>query len=344
MALWTDLIDPADLTGYARESMADYELRQGSLAQWLPNREIADIVARFRTGRNGLVEEALWRAYDAETEIGKRQPGERKLIELPALGLKIPVSEYEQLRIRNADDDAMRSEILRTVDAVVRGVADAVERLRGTVLTTGSATVTQVNGDQTNFVLNDNFGRSASNDVTAADLWTDTGVSRLADLQAWVDVYTDANGVEPGAIVGSNRVMRALAQGEEFATQLLNGGSRPATEGDVQAVISGAGLPPLVKYNRRTAKGRVLPDDRLFLLPAPVGPDQYSGTELGATFWGQTLTSQEPEYGLAASEQPGVVVGTYKNSKPPVIAEVISDAIALPVLANADLSFVAKVL
>ena len=102
MSLWTDLIDPAELTGYARESMADYEQRQGSLAQWLPNREIADIVARFRTGRNGLVEEALWRAYDAETEIGKRQPGERKIIEIPALGLKIPVSEYEQLQIGRA--------------------------------------------------------------------------------------------------------------------------------------------------------------------------------------------------------------------------------------------------
>jgi len=339
MALWTDLIDPADLTGYARESMADYELRQGSLAQWLPNREIADIVARFRTGRNGLVEEALWRAYDAETEIGKRQPGERKIIEIPALGLKIPVSEYEQLRIRNADDESMRNEILRTADAVVRGVADAVERLRGVVLTTGRATV-----NQENFQIDDAFGRSASHDVTAANLWTDTSVSRLADLQAWVDVYTDSNGVEPGAIVGSNRALRALSQGDEFATQLANGGSRPATEGDVQAIISGAGLPPLVKYNRRTASGRVLPDDRLFLLPAPVGPDQYQATELGATFWGQTLTSQEPEYGLAPSEQPGVVVGTYKNSKPPVIAEVISDAIALPVLANADLSFVAKVL
>lgn len=339
MALWTDLIDPAELTGYARESMADYELRQGSLAQWLPNREIADIVARFRTGRNGLVEEALWRAYDAETEIGKRQPGARKIIEIPALGLKIPVSEYEQLRTRNADDESMRNEILRTADAVVRGVADAVERLRGVVLTTGRATV-----DQENFQIDDAFGRSASHDVTASNLWTDTSVSRLADLQAWVDVYTDSNGVEPGAIVGSNRALRALSQGDEFATQLLNGGSRPATEGDVQAIISGAGLPPLVKYNRRTASGRVLPDDRLFLLPAPVGPDQYQATELGATFWGQTLTSQEPEYGLAPSEQPGVVVGTYKNSKPPVIAEVISDAIALPVLANADLSFVAKVL
>ena len=47
--LWTDIIDPADLTGYARESLADYERRQGSLAVFLPNREVADIVARFVT-------------------------------------------------------------------------------------------------------------------------------------------------------------------------------------------------------------------------------------------------------------------------------------------------------
>jgi hypothetical protein len=33
----------------------------------------------------------------------------------------------------------------------------------------------------------------------------------------------------------------------------------------------------------------------------------------------------------------------YRNEKPPVIAEVISDAIALPVLANASLSISAKV-
>lgn len=339
MALWTDLISPADLTGYARESLADYEQRQGTLAQFLPNREVADIVARFVAGRNGLVEEALWRAFDAETEIGKRQPAQRKIIELPALGLKIPVSEYEQLRTRNASDEAMLDQILSTTDTVVRSVADAVERLRGTVIDTGRATV-----EQENFGIDDDFGRSASHDVVAADLWTDPTVSRLADLQAWVDIYVDSNGVEPGAILVSKRVFRALAQGDEFANQLLNRVQRPASENDVQNVISGNGLPPIVQYNRRTFKGRVLPDNKLYLLPAPVGTDQWQATQLGATFWGQTLTAGEPAYGIAPSEQPGIVVGTYKNEKPPIIAEVISDAIALPVLANADLSLAAQVL
>src|SRR4051794_29540276 len=100
MALWTDLIDPATLTGYARESLADYEQRQGTLARWLPNRYIPDIVARFIKGRTGLVDVAKFRAYDAELEPGRRQQANRVTIELPALGQWMPNTEYEQLRAR----------------------------------------------------------------------------------------------------------------------------------------------------------------------------------------------------------------------------------------------------
>ena len=50
MPLWTDIIDPAELTGYARASLADYEATRGTLAQYLPNREVADVVVRFVQG------------------------------------------------------------------------------------------------------------------------------------------------------------------------------------------------------------------------------------------------------------------------------------------------------
>ena len=92
MALWTDIIDPATLTGYARASLADYELRKGSLNRWLPNRYVADINARFVKGSTGLVDVAAFRAYDAEPGIGKAPSGQRVTLELPALGQNIPVS------------------------------------------------------------------------------------------------------------------------------------------------------------------------------------------------------------------------------------------------------------
>src|SRR5688500_12768063 len=105
--LWTDIIDPATLTGYARAALADFELRHGTLARYLPNREVGDIVVRFVKGQFGLIPVAKFRAYDAEPEIGARRPGKREIIELPALGQNIPVSEYEQLRLHgDVDEDA----------------------------------------------------------------------------------------------------------------------------------------------------------------------------------------------------------------------------------------------
>lgn len=347
MALWTDLIDPATLTGYARASLSDYEAARGTLAQFLPNREVPDTVVRFVKGQTGLVEAARFRAFDAEPEIGKTPGGSRVTLELPALGQNIPVSEYQQLRTRNAADDAILNQILATTDRVVRAVSDAIERLRGIVLTTGKATINTANFGG-NFTSDDDFGRSSGHTVTAGAAWSTGSVSRLTDLQTWYDTYVATNGSEPGAILASNRVIRALASGTEFQTQLVNGGARPATLAEVQGLITAAGLPPIIRYDRTVningTRTRVIPDDRLLFLPAPVATDDAEGTELGATFWGQTLTSTDSAYQIADSEQPGIVAGVYRNEKPPMIAEVISDAIALPVLANADLSFVADVL
>lgn len=345
MALWTDVIDPATLTGYARESLADYESRRGTLARWLPNRDVADIVVRFFKGGTGLIDAARFRAYDAEPEVGRRPQARRVTLELPALGLNIPVSEYEQLRLRsgNISDDQALSTIQNTTDAVVQAVADAIERLRGIVLATGKATITQEN-----FQVDDDFGRPSAHQLTAGTLWADTSESRLEYLQMIADVYRDTTGEDPGAFVMPQRVIRALAAGDEFQTQLVNGGARLPSITEVQAIVTGLGLPTIYPYDRRVSVNgsmtRALRDDTLLLLPEPVEPDDWQGTDLGATFWGRTLTSTDPDWGIEDADQPGIVTGVYKNEKPPMGVEVLSDAIGLPVLANADRSLAAKVL
>jgi len=339
MALWTDIIDPATLTGYARRALSEYEAAKGTLARYLPNRTVLDTVVRFTVGQAGLVLEAAFRAYDAEPEVGKRQGGKRVVIELPAIGQNIPISEYEQLRTRNATDEQLRNAILNTTRQVVQAVADRIERQRGIVLTTGVSTI-----DQANYNVADDFGRAANHTVTAATLWSDQAAKRLDDLVAWADTYEATNGDRPGSIVMSRAGFRSLANGDEFRINLIGGGSRRATDADVQAIVTGEGLPEIEVYTRRTSGGLVLPADRVLLLPAPVDTDAWEDTQLGATFWGQTLTSTAADWGIEDAEQPGIVSGVYRNEKPPMIAEVISDAIALPVLANANLSFAAKVL
>lgn len=338
MALWTDIIDPATLTGYVRASLADIEKRKGNLARFLPNRTVPNIFVRFTAGSAGLVAEAKFRAFDAPPTIGSKPGGKRVALELPAIGTELIVTEYDQLRTRGASDDSILSEILNTSRAVTLAVADRIERLRGIVLRTGKATIPELATD-------DDFGRSGTHTVTAGALWTSaTSVSRLADLQAWSDVYEATNGEAPGTILMSRRVLRVMAAGDEFKTSLVGGGSRPATVADVNAIVEGAGLPPIEVYNRRTSAGLVLPDNELLMLPAPVDPSDWQDTQLGATFWGETLTSQEVSYQMEDDEQPGIVAGVYRGEKPPIQVEVISDAIAMPVLANANLSLKATVL
>lgn len=343
--LWTDIIDPATLTGYARAALADYEARKGTLARYLPNRDVADIVVRFVKGQTGLIPVAKFRAYDAEPEIGKRQGGKRVTLELPALGQNIPVSEYEQLRLRGGtvDEDLALVTIQNTTNQVVRAVADAIERLRGIVLSTGKATI-----DEDNYQSDDDFARPEEHQLIADDDWENTAVSRLEYLQSLVDIFEDTTGEAPGSILMPKRVFRSLSSGDEFQLQLVNGGARRPSDADVKAIVVGSDLPPIEVYDRRVSVDgvttRVLPDDTLLLLPAPVDPDDWEGTDLGATFWGRTLTSTDGEWAIDDAEQPGIVAGVYRNEKPPMGIEVISDAIGLPVLANAEKSLAAQVL
>jgi hypothetical protein len=344
--LWTDIIDPATLTGYARASLADYEIRRGgTLARWLPNRFVPDIVARFVKGQTGLVDVAKFRSYDAEPEVGRRRGGQRVTLELPALGQTIPVSEYEQLRARGgtpSDAQALLA-IQNTTDTVVRGVADAIERMRGIVINTGKATIAQ-----DNYVSEDDFGRPSGNTFTAPALWSVAGTDRLTQFQTWEDMYVDATGDKPGSWLMSTRAFRALAAGTQMQTTFVGGGTRNATAQEVRDVISSAGFAPIELYDRRVSvdgtPGKVLPDDRIFALPAPVDPDDENGTDLGATIWGRTLSSTEASWGIEDADQPGVVAGVWRNEKPPMGIEVIGDAIGLPVLANGELSMSIKVL
>lgn len=343
MALWTDVIDPETLTGYARASMAEYEARKGSLARWLPNRTVPDIVARFLSGSSGLVDAAGFRSYDAEPSLGATAGGKRVTLELPALGLNIPVSEYNQLRALNANQSEAQilSSIQSATDAVVKAVADAMERLRGTVLVTGKATIPGFSDDD--------FGRKgAFTSVAPAALWSIAGSDALTDLNTWVDAYRDENGEEPGAIVTSSNVIRALASLNQFRNQLAGGATRPASKSDVNDTLVANDLPPIYTYDRRVSVNgsatRVIPSSTVLLLPSAVELDAWQDTALGGTFWGRTLTSTEPDWGISEEDQPGIVAGVYRAKKPPMIAEVIGDAIGMPVLANANLSFQATVL
>ncbi len=333
--LWTDVIDPATLSGYMRESLAAYEASKGSLEAWLPNQNVPDISVSFDVGAFGLTQTARFRAYDAEPEYGKEEGGKRVMLELPAIGQKIAISEYRALRQRNASDQAMLDSILKTADRVVRAVSDRMELLRGVVLDTGKATVAQ-----SNFVINDDFGRPAGHTVTAAAYWSIAGTDRISDLLSWQDTYLATNAVKPGVTLMSSTVYSQFRKGTQFQNNVTG---RPMTAGEINSILADEGIAPIQIFDRRVnfegTLTPVLPANKVLFLPAP-----SEAEAMGQTYWGTTLTATDLGWGIADDEQAGIVAGVYRNEQPPVIAEVISDAIGMPVLGNAALSFSARVL
>lgn len=336
MALWTDIYSPAELTGMAR---AEAELLDDGFARFLPNDEVADIAVEAMVGSSGLVPEARYRAFDAEPEFIAGDAEGGIMLKLPAVSAQEAVSEYRQLRLRGVSDEALAKAIEKTMRRVVRSIVDRTERTRGIVLATGKATATQ-----SNFRLADDFGRAPELTSTAAALWTTPGADRIGHLEAFHDVYRSFAGGDAGRLVMDQAAFNALRAGNQFAVSLVNGASRPASNEDVQQIVSASGLPEIEIYSRRTSKGAILPAGTILFLPEPVDPNDPEATDLGTTVWGQTLSATEEGYDIEEDAFPGIVVAAHKGESVPHIASVVGDSINLPMLINGNRSGALKVL
>lgn len=340
MALWSDIITPVEATGIARMEIEERERQKGSLAQFLPNVYVASNHVKFFIGESGLVDEAFYRAFNAAPEIIGEGPLESRLVELPAVSTNQPIDERTQLDLARMSDDQARKSVEAAIRRAAWSIADRNEKTRGTVIHEGVA-----RANQHNYLLNDNFGRNAALSITAPTLWSDASTDALAQIQSFIDVYAQHTaGEEPGAMVMSRKAFTAFSRLGQFRTVLAGGDSRPPMAGEVNGIVEAAGLPRLIQYNRSTKAGPVLDPNYIYLLPAPTDPSNPDGSELGATFWGQTVTSQSPEFGILPGEQPGAVVGVYREDRIPYTIEVMADAITLPVARNANRAMAIKVL
>lgn len=341
MALWTDLITPAELTGYARAAQDDIEREQGTLAQFLPNTTVPDVVVRTIVASDGSGQLAQYRAFDAETPVGSGGTAARKTFELLPLGLKERVSEYELLRGRaGVQDQLILGGILKATTRVVNSIVKRLEIARGQVLDTGTLTI-----NENKVVQTVGFGRPGGNTITASTLWSANGATPIDNLITWCDAYAAVNdGAQPGAIVMSKRVVAVLQRVADIRTLVATTAGTPSIVSidALNAVLSGYGLPPIVVYDRKVNGTRVTPDNKIYLLPAPVNPNGGENI-LGATFVGPTLEADDPRYGIGATDQPGIAVGAWRTDDP-IAAWVRSNATAMPILVNPVASMVVTVL
>jgi hypothetical protein len=349
--MWTELVEPVELTGYARARLEDYERQQnGSLARWLPNDFINDIVARFEVGGTGLQPVAEFISYDAETPTGSLPGAQRVTIELPKLGQKRRVTEYEQIRARgNLSSVVLRPSVERHTESLVDSISDRMEYERGYALENASLLI----DDETGFKQTGDWGRAAEHEVLATDdggaFWSDSAADVVENLIAWKEQYIATNGFGPGAILTSTRVFTTMMRHPEFGVLAglgnVAGVPQIVTAAKVNEVMASFDLPPITVYDRqvnlRGTVTKVLSPEYLFMLPGPGGT--VGGVNLGATYWGTTLEASEPEYGIGELDRPGIVVGTWKT-RDPIAVWVHAAAIGLAVLGDANLSLRAQVL
>lgn len=333
-----DLITPAELTGYARAALADRPTNALQLSTILPHRLVDDLTYRFTKGGGGLAASASFRAYDAEPRFGKREGISRVSGELPAIGQQYVLGEYDQLRLRNANEQ-IRSLLLRDAARIARAIDQRFEFARGQALVEG-----KVDLNEDGVVATVDFGRSAAHSVAPGTLWSNLAASTpIDDLQAWRDVYVDTNGEAPSEMMLSTRIVNYLVRNAQVRSMVLPVGSTVTQirRTDLEAVLTDFGLPRMRVFDARGidqtgVSRRVIADDKLLFLPG-------DGADMGGTLWGTTLEAQEPQYGIAQADHPGVVVGAFKQSTTPIRVFTIGAAIGIPILANPDLTMVADV-
>lgn len=349
--MWTDLVDPVTLTGYARARLESYERqRWGSLVDYLPNEFLNDIVARFVVGQTGLQPAAEFMSFDTESPLGSLPGAQRVLIELPKLGMKMTVSEYEQIRARGDTSDViLQTSSLRIVERLVDAISDRMEFERGYAIENASLLI----DDETGFKQTGDWGRAAEHEVSADTgsgvFWDDTeNATPIEDLLTWRDQYIATNGYAPGSLLTSTSVLTTLQRTKEMralTANVIGGTPSIVTLPYVSQVLAAHGLPGIRVYDRivnmHGTVQKVLSPEFMFMLPEPGG--QVDGAKLGATYWGTTLEAGEPEYNIEALERPGIVVGSWKT-RDPIALWIHAAAIGLACLGDANLSLRAQVL
>lgn len=342
MPLWTDVIDPVEATGIARVELEEWERQNGTLARYLPNVQTLGDTVEFWVDGDALVAPAKYRAFNSPPEIGGGGQGQKKVISLPAISRNEPIDEKTQRALKSLPDDRVKKSLVAAIKRNIWAVGDRNEATRGILFDTGDVVVSAGN-----FIINDLFNRDAAlKNVTvgAAGYWSDKTVDRLAQLNTYADLYASKNmNQRPGAIVMSRAAWNAFASGNQFATQLIGGAQRPGLADEVRGFVASADLPMIDIYDRSTALGRILPANKIYFAPAPVDPNAEDPTRFGATYYGESLMADAEGFD-GTGDEPGAIVGVYKEDRIPFTVEAQIDAITMPVAHNPNAVYGVQVL
>lgn len=324
-----DIVNPIETTAFVRELPVPKEL---GLARILPDKLVPNVKAVIdslaKTNRA-----AKFRAFDAETPIGKRDTLERKEVKLPPLGQKTPITELETIQLfqlQGMNNNMLLDQIYADVDVNATAVQIRMELARGDVLEDGVVSITDENG----LTLEADFELPGSHVQTPGTGWDDhDNADVVGDLQAAMDVYNDDGGI-PGKILMSRTAVRHALRNAELRNLAQMNGIIPATLSlaKLNDVLDSEGLPPIQVYNGRFdvdgTTTRAIADSKVLMLPE--NPE-----DLGYTAWGITAEAIQLAQAqrIALESAPGLVaLVTYDDD--PVTKWTKVGATGMPILTD----------
>lgn len=348
--LATELINPAELTGFVRGLTFP---NQDVLARFLPNRERPDIEYAFNRTDRVRRKAAQFRPFDVESPIGDRPGVARVRGRIPPISKKMVLGEEEALlaealRRQAALTPEMEDEIYNDARNLTRDILDRIEFARGQVLSTGKVTFTNDIGFE---VAEIDYGIPGGNFVTTPGAaWSDLVNSvPITDMRGWItNTYMPANANKRPVIgltdtttlinLQLNAQVKNFIPSANFAGQVMP----ILTDAQVQAVLAAQNLPPIVAIDELVnidgvGDTLVLPAGRVIFLPAP--SDVFGETTFGPT--AEALYLARSNF-LPAASAPGLTAENMITFDPQHIWTKVA-ALAVPVLKDGNSVMVADV-
>lgn len=329
-----DAVDPATLTEYVRGYTDRNAAAPYLFDTILPSQSVDDIDYSFDKGGSGLIDAAMYRAYDAEAQIGERRGRTKVRGQLPPISRKLPMTEYQRLKFRRIQDADMGGTVIDDAEDLTGTVLDRVELARYEALYTG-----EVNLSENGLTFQVDYGRDNTHNASASVSWS-TAVSAdpVKDFVDCAELIRDAGG-EPTHIIMNHVTfakmkatdsLKAAATGTSSVTDVVPNSL-------IAAILAEFGLPGITVYNKRTqvagSATKFVPDDQVIIVDASNAGNRNG---IGSTPYG--LTAEQLEYAADGSVQGGGLFAMSWKIPDPVAVWTKVSAITLPVLTNPDLS------
>lgn len=288
---------------------------------------------------------ASFRAFDGRISVADRDGASERSIALPALSTSRSTGEFERLQLEAArlggtSREPMVDAIYDDSQDLTSYVHNRMELAIGDLLTDGVLTI-----DDDGYKQTVDYGVATGNKPTASTLWTAAGATSLTDLIAWCDAYEAVNGFRPGSVLTSRKMVRLFNQNKEVIDAVAGAqtGKTRVSLAEAATALDNEGVPTQwetyeTQLDVDGMSTRVLPDDRIVLLPP--NPADLLEIRYGLSATGLELVN-DSRSSMSFQDAAGIV-GVVIKEGPPFRQFVFVDAVGMPVVKDAKKLFVAK--